>query len=63
MSDNNSFIEMLNYEELGEIIYPVVQVQNKEADATQKLEAAEFIKFLESEEAKAVFEKYYFITE
>lgn len=61
--DSIQILEMVSTDITGEIIYPVVQVQNKEADATQKLEAAEFIKFLESEEAKAVFEKYHFITE
>lgn len=61
--DSIQILEMVSTDITGEIIYPVVQVQNKEANETQRTEAAEFIEFLESAEAKAVFEKYRFITE
>ena len=54
---------MVSTDITGEIIYPVVQVQNKEANETQRRAAAEFIIFLESAEAKDVFKKYHFITE
>lgn len=44
----------------GEIIYPVAQLKNEEADENQIKAAAEFLSYLESDSAKAVFEKYMF---
>lgn len=61
--DSIQILEMVSTDITGEIIYPVVQVQNKEANEIQRRAAAAFIEFLESDEAKEVFEKYYFITE
>lgn len=61
--DSLQILEIVPIDITGEIIYPVVQVQNKEANEAEILEAAAFIEFLKSAEAKAVFEKYHFITE
>ena len=45
----------------GKIIYPVAQLKNEDADENQTKAAAEFLTYLESDAAKAVFEKYMFI--
>ena len=42
------------------MISPVV---NEEADEAEKAAAAEFVKFVTGDEAKAIFEAYYFDTD
>lgn len=56
-------LEMIPYELTGEVIYPVAQVKNSEADDAQREVALAFVKFLISDEAKEIFETYYFDTE
>lgn len=46
----------------GEVSYPIAQVKNEEALDGQKEAAAEFISYLLSEEAKDIFQDYYFGT-
>lgn len=43
------------------IVYPVGLVNNKNADDNQNKAAQDFLKFLSSDEAKEVFEKYMFV--
>lgn len=38
-------------------------MENKEADDAQKEAAAEFLEYVVSDEAKAIFESYYFDTQ
>lgn len=45
----------------GDIIYPVAMLNNAEADEAQKQAAADFLAFIETDEALAVFEKYMFM--
>lgn len=45
----------------GDIIYPVAMLNNSEADDLKKQAAADFLAFLDTDEAKAVFEKYMFM--
>lgn len=45
----------------GDIIYPVAMLNNTEADDSKKQAAADFLAFIETEEALAVFEKYMFM--
>lgn len=45
----------------GPIIYPVCQVQNLEADDAQRAAAADFLNYLQSQEALAIFEQYCFV--
>lgn len=47
----------------GEVIYPAACVVNPEADKRQAEAARDFLDFLLSDEAKEVFEAYYFDTE
>ena len=46
----------------GNVIYPIARVQNDEADEAQNKAADDFIKFITSDAAKAVFDSYYFDT-
>ena len=55
-------LEEIPYDLTGNVIYPVAQVENKEADALEKEAAADFVKFLVSDDAKEIFKKYYFDT-
>ena len=56
-------LETVGYDLTGNVIYPIAQVVNEEADEAQTAAAAEFVEFILSDEAKAVFEAYYFDTD
>ena len=60
--DEIDILETVSYDLTGNVIYPIAQVKNQEADDAQKAAAKEFIDFITSDEAKPVFEKYYFDT-
>ncbi|MCD8364502.1 MAG: molybdate ABC transporter substrate-binding protein [Clostridiales bacterium] len=61
--DQVEILEVVSYDLTGDVIYPVAQVANGSADELESAAAADFIDFLISDEAKAVFEKYYFDTD
>ena len=61
--DKLEILEKVPYGLTGNVIYPVAQVVNKEADELQQQAAKEFVEYLVSDEAKAVFDKYYFDTD
>lgn len=56
-------LEVIPYELTGDVIYPIAQVTNGEADELQAEAAEDFLRFLISDAAKPVFEKYYFDTD
>ena len=56
-------LETVPYELTGNVIYPIARVVNKEADEAQTKAAEDFLKFVLSDEAKEVFESYYFDAE
>lgn len=56
-------LEKIPYDLTGNVIYPIAQVQNEEADEAEKAAALDFIRFVTSDEAKTVFRNYYFDTE
>lgn len=56
-------LEMVSYDLTGDVIYPVARVVNEEADDLQQAAADDFLAFILSDEAKEVFESYYFDTE
>ena len=60
--DQLDILETVGYDLTGDVIYPIAQVVNEEADEAEKAAAAEFVKFVTSDEAKAIFEAYYFDT-
>ena len=58
--DQLDILETVGYDLTGDVIYPIAQVVNEEADEAEKAAAAEFVKFVTGDEAKAIFEAYYF---
>ena len=56
-------LEYVSYELTGDVIYPAARIVNEEADEAQDRAADEFLEFILSDKAKAVFEKYYFDTD
>lgn len=60
--DKLEILETVSYELTGNVIYPIAQIVNDEADDAQKESALDFIHFLTSDTAKEVYEKYYFDT-
>lgn len=61
--DQVVILEKIPYDLTGNVIYPIAQVQNEEADDAEKAAALDFIKFVTSEDAKTVFQNYYFDTD
>ena len=60
--DSLDIIETVSYDLTGNVIYPVCQVVNDEADEAETAAAADFVSFITSDEAKAVFDAYLFDT-
>ena len=61
--DKVEILEKVSYDLTGNVIYPVAQVVNSEADENEKAAALDFVNFIASDEAKKIFEKYYFDTD
>ena len=61
--DELMILEKVSYDLTGNVIYPIARVINDEADDTQTKAAEDFLKFVLSDKAKAVFESYYFDTD
>ena len=60
--DSLDIIETVSYDLTGNVIYPVCQVVNDEADEVETAAAADFVTFITSDEAKAIFDAYLFDT-
>ncbi len=60
--DEVEVLETVSYDLTGNVIYPIAQIQNPEADDAQTKAAEEFYNFVISDEAKSVFDRYYFDT-
>lgn len=60
LEDRLEILEVVSYDLTGDVIYPIAQIVNPEADDLESAAAVDFINFITSDEAKAVFEKYYF---
>ena len=60
--DTLDILQKVSYDMTGNVIYPIARVQNDEADEVQNKAADDFIKFITSDAAKAVFDSYYFDT-
>lgn len=61
--DDLDILETVSYDLTGDVIYPVCRVQNEEADEAQNAAADDFYEFILSDEAKEVFDSYYFDTD
>lgn len=62
LEDKLDILQIVSYDLTGDVIYPVAQVVNDEADELQKQAALDFVNFLISDAAKEVFGNYYFDT-
>ena len=60
--DKLDILQKVSYDLTGNVIYPIARVQNDEVDEVQNKAADDFIKFITSDAAKAVFDSYYFDT-
>lgn len=60
--DKVDVLEVVPYDVSGNIIYPIAQIKNGEADDAQTAAAADFEEFVLSDEAGKVFGDYYFDT-
>ena len=60
--DDIEILETVSYDLTGNVIYPIARVVNDEADDAQTKAAEDFLAFILSDEAKAVFDAYYFDT-
>ena len=58
--DRLEILEKISYDLTGNVIYPVAQIVNNEADELEQSAAEDFINFLVSDDAKTIFQKYYF---
>ncbi len=58
-----NIIQTVGYDLTGNVIYPVSRVVNDEADDAENAAADDFIAYITSDEAKAVFDSYYFDTD
>ena len=61
--DRLEILEKVSYDLTGNVIYPVAQIVNNEADELEQSAAEDFINFLVSDDAKTIFQKYYFDTD
>lgn len=60
--DQLDILEKVSYDLTGNVIYPIAQVQNDEADDVEKAAARDFIDYVTSDSVKEVLESYYFDT-
>ena len=63
LEDRLEILEKIPYDLTGDVIYPVAQIQNSEADELEASTAKEFVDFLITDDAKEIFQKYYFDTD
>lgn len=60
--DEIEILEIVDESLTGKIIYPVAQIKNSEAEDEEVAAAKDFILYLTSDEAKAIFKKHLFDT-
>lgn len=56
-------LEKVGYDLSGDVIYPIAEVKNDEADDAQKKAAEEFLEYVTSDASKKVFDSYDFDTD
>ncbi len=62
LEDKLDILQVISYDLTGNVIYPIAQVQNDEADELEQKAALDFVNFVKSDAAKAIFDSYYFDT-
>ncbi|MBR3201815.1 MAG: molybdate ABC transporter substrate-binding protein [Mogibacterium sp.] len=61
--DGVKILEVVGYDVTGNIIYPVAQIANPDADDAESAAAADFISFITNDDAKALYQQYGFDTD
>lgn len=61
--DSIKILETVGYDVTGNIIYPVAQITNPDADDAESAAAAGFIAFITNDDAKALYQQYGFDTD
>ena len=61
--DNIKILETVGYDVTGNIIYPVAQIVNQDADDAESAAAADFIAYITNDDAKALYQQYGFDTD
>ena len=61
--DSIKILETVGYDVTGNIIYPVAQITNPDADDAESAAAADFIAFITNDDAKALYQQYGFDTD
>lgn len=62
LEDKLDILQVISYDLTGNVIYPIAQVKNDEADELEQKAAPDFVNFIKSDAAKATFDSYYFDT-
>lgn len=62
LEDKLDILQVISYDLTGNVIYPIAQVKNDEADQLEQKAALDFVNFVKSDAAKAIFDNYYFDT-
>ena len=62
LGDKLEILQVVSYDLTGNVIYPIAQVQNDEADELEQKAAQDFVNFVKSDAAKTIFDSYYFDT-
>lgn len=63
LEDKLDILQVASYDLTGDIIYPIAQIKNDEADDLENEAAQDVLNFLTSDKAKEVYEKYLFDTD
>ncbi len=61
--DGIKILEVVPYDVTGDIIYPVAQIVNPDADDAESAAAADFIAFITNDNAKALYQQFGFDTD
>ena len=61
--DKLDILQTVSYDLTGNVIYPIAQVINQEADMIQIKATEDFLAYVLSDEAKEIFQAYYFDTQ
>lgn len=61
--DNVKILETVAYDVTGDIIYPVAQIVNQDADEAESAAAAAFIAFITNDDARELYQQYGFDTD
>ena len=62
LEDKLDILQVISYDLTGNVIYPIAQVKNDEAGELEQKAALDFVNFVKSDAAKAIFDSYYFDT-